>query len=231
LKRLTFFEGLVGSDADISAIFEIEEEYESALDIGESESNFEVQRQRRVIPIPRPRPSPSFTSQNTPPSPSNMPASARARLGSVVPKSIDAVQTLTSPLAQVFQPLVVDDNVPETTKPSTGPISISYGPATRRRVSSMQSTRPRYPESLNQAQTNAMKRFPPKPSPAEQSVLMQNLEERGESPSMERKDTAETGNDVGIINWMRRMEQMETRQERIESLLIQMAKDIRKLGE
>jgi len=80
-------------------------------------------------------------------------------------------------------------------------------------------------------QTNAMKRFPPKPSPAEQSVLMQNLEERGESPSMERKDMAETGNDVGIINWMRRMEQMETRQERIESLLIQMAKDIRKLGE
>jgi hypothetical protein len=42
---------------------------------------------------------------------------------------IDAVQNFTSPLTQVFLPLVVDDNVPETTKPSTGPIGVSYGPA------------------------------------------------------------------------------------------------------
>jgi hypothetical protein len=100
----------------------------------------------------------------------------------------------------------------------------------------MQSMQLRHPESLlNHAQTNAMKRFPPKSSPIEQSVLVQNLEEVREGPpSMERKppmNTAETGNDIGITDWMRRMEQMEKRQERIESLLVQMSKDIRKLGE
>jgi hypothetical protein len=145
------------------------------------------------------------------------------------------MHNFTSPLAQVFKPLAVHDNMPETIDPATGPtgpISVSYGAASRRRVSSMQSVQWRHPESLiNQAQANALKKFP---SPIERSALSESpghIQE--ESPLIERKppmDTAGNG-DVGVAEWTRRMDQIEKRQQRIEDLLVQLTKDIRKLGE
>jgi len=161
----------------------------------------------------------------------------RTRLNSAVGRGVDAMQSLPSPLAQVFQPLVVDDNMPETINSAAGPagpISISYGPASRRRVSSMQSMKQwRHPESLiNQAQANAMKKFPPKSSPVDQSALSESPGE-GDSPLTEQKppmDTAETAN-VGVPEWIKRIERMEKQQERIENLLVQIIKDIHKLGE
>lgn len=209
-------------------IFEIEEEFESALDTGETGSHWDHQPQHQASPIPP-------ISPNTPPTSSNMGPAPRARLSSAVSRGVDAVHTFTSPLAQVFQPLVVHDNAPDTvssTNGPTGPIAVSYGPASRRRLSSMQSMQLRHPESLiNQAQVNVSKKFPPKSSPIEQSALWQRPDRaHGESLLTERKpliDSMET-NDVGVSEWTRRMERMEKRQERIEELLVQLTKDIRK---
>ncbi|KAF8239383.1 receptor-activated Ca2+-permeable cation channel [Tricholoma matsutake] len=237
LKRLTFFEGLVGPGSDISAIFEIEEEFESALDTAESGNDFDSQQQPQASPNSQPLPSPSFAGPNTPSTPSNMSPTPRARLSSAVSRGIDTAQNFASPLAQVFKPLVVHDNSPETISPAagpTGPIVISYGPASRRRVSSMQSLQRRHPESLiNQAQANVLKRLPPMSSPVEQSALSESPDHiREESPLTERKSLMDTmvTDDAGGADWKRRMDRMEKRQERIEDLLVQLTKDIQKLG-
>lgn len=161
----------------------------------------------------------------------------RARLSSAVSRGIDTAQNFASPLAQVFKPLVVHDNSPESISPAagpTGPIVISYGPASRRRVSSMQSLQRRHPESLiNQAQANVLKRLPPMSSPVEQSALSESPDHiREESPLTERKSLMDTmvTDDAGGADWKRRMDRMEKRQERIEDLLVQLTKDIQKLG-
>jgi hypothetical protein len=161
-----------------------------------------------------------------------MTPAARARLSSAVSRGADAMQNFTSPLAQVFKPLAVHENMPETINPATGPagpVAVSYGPASRRRVSSMHSTQWRHPESLvHHTQANALKRFSPKSSPVEQSALSESPDHaRVVSPLTERKpslDTEYVGSD-----WTSRMDQMEKRQQRIEDLLIQLSKDIRKL--
>ena len=208
-------------------IFEIEEEFESALDTGETGSHWDHRPQHQASPIPQPPSSPSSTSPNTPPTSSNMGLAPRGRLSSAVSRGVDAAHTFTSPLAQVFKPLVVLDNALDAVSP--GPITVSYGPASRRRVSSIHSTQGlRHPDSLiNQAQANASKKLPPQCSPIEQSALWQSPDRtHGESPSTERKppiSSAET-DDVGVSEWTRRMERMEKRQERIEDMLIQLTK-------
>ncbi|EJF64109.1 hypothetical protein DICSQDRAFT_100749 [Dichomitus squalens LYAD-421 SS1] len=197
LKRLTLFEGLSGPDADIDAIFELEEELEeSALDMEETDSVPPIGiTPRRVSQASRRRPSgasirqmrrtPSSAGHSTPPrspsphkaelpepGPSTSPQSQtraqqppqhiplpRARLNSIVTRGLDVAQAAASPLAQIFQPLIVDDDiVPEAQAqipvdgsgahpgpgeghggapaPAPGAL-VSYGPATRRRLMSL----------------------------------------------------------------------------------------------
>ncbi|KAI9063882.1 hypothetical protein FKP32DRAFT_1571075 [Trametes sanguinea] len=196
LKRLTLFEGLTGPDADIDAIFELEEELEeSALDLEETDDVPPIEQarqQRRLSQASRRRASHSSQHQRrsststagrtTPPvpaspqqlksenagpssSPSNQQGQShmqappahiplpRARVNSLVTRGLELAQSASSPLAQIFQPLIVDDDgaPDDQTMFSEGAASagglsggncavttgISYGPATRRRLSSM----------------------------------------------------------------------------------------------
>ncbi|RPD64222.1 hypothetical protein L226DRAFT_460344 [Lentinus tigrinus ALCF2SS1-7] len=192
LKRLTFFEGLTGPEADIDAIFELEEELEeeSAVDMEETDDVAPMEAtRRRLSQVSRRRPSgashhtsrrPSTsTGRSTPPvpasphktefsapGPSTTPQSQsqslqplghiqfpRPRVNSIVTRGLDMAQAAASPLAQIFQPLIVDDDlIPEEQESdaannTTGPAGhgsgggppalVSYGPATRRRLMSM----------------------------------------------------------------------------------------------
>ncbi|KAI0644236.1 hypothetical protein C8Q79DRAFT_974910 [Trametes meyenii] len=185
-KRLTLFEGLTGPDADIDAIFELEEEFEeSALDMEEGDDvpPIDAGRQRRLSQASRRRASlssqhqrrasMSTTGRTTPPMPPSplkvehagpsaspdrnqalpqLPAPQphhialpRTRVNSVLTRGLELAQSASSPLAQIFQPLVVDDDLAAEersqsdagTPGASGAAAISYGPATRRRLSSM----------------------------------------------------------------------------------------------
>jgi hypothetical protein len=133
-----------------------------------------------------------------------------------------------SPLAQIFQPLVVQDPVEEEDRtgrvvgPGLGPSAISYGPANRRRVPSMNQvgSAQRRPSSLMGASPGSMA-----------AVLDEALREspmpheRGqgweEVPAEEvRADEEVEGGVVGV--WTKRLEGMEERQKRIEEMLVRL---------
>ncbi|KAL4248089.1 Transient receptor potential calcium channel [Abortiporus biennis] len=209
LKRLALFDGLMtGSDADIDAIFELEEEFEneSALDMQEAQplSPLEIRQRRMSVasrrhvsgsstagqhnhPSQPSQPSPSSSPRKIHRSPSSSPRKAelpspnapsaplphpplphpRQRINSILSRNLDLAQSSPSPLAQIFQPLIVDDEFNDmnntdqiqlqnqmTNGTSSNPdqqqqssvmppaVSIlSYGPATRRRLSSLTTQR------------------------------------------------------------------------------------------
>ena len=107
-----------------------------------------------------PGPSTSPQSQTRAQPPAQHIPLPRARLNSIVTRGLDVAQAAASPLAQIFQPLIVDDDlIPEeqaqipvdgssaqpghaegnggAPAPSPGGALVSYGPATRRRLMSM----------------------------------------------------------------------------------------------
>ncbi|KAL1747848.1 hypothetical protein HDZ31DRAFT_30933 [Schizophyllum fasciatum] len=159
ITRLSIFEGLAGADGGIEAIFEIEEELgASALDT-RSEGEIENGQPQALLPPSSPhqrRLSTSTTATKRRPStPVHSPTAVPPMQGQpplrIRANSIQGPQNFTSPLAQIFQPLIVDDdlleeedNASEVSSPpqATGvhfpsPPGVSYGPASRRRLSSM----------------------------------------------------------------------------------------------
>ncbi|KAG5647801.1 hypothetical protein DXG03_007723 [Asterophora parasitica] len=235
LKRLTFLEGLVGSDADINTIFEIEEEFESALDTNEDAADYSTpQRQRRTSTQSGPRPS----------NPSGSPLHApRLRLNSIVHRGSAAAHHFVSPLAQVFQPLPVHDAIPEepndksggsptiTTKsaPASVPVPVvSYGPASRRRLSSMHSA------TRGQRQLSLPDQTKEFPSTSRSLSPLPQMKRSGsphpiDSPSSPVPASAiedQAGESDAV--WVGRLEEMERRQARIEELLVQIAKDVKR---
>lgn len=163
------------------------------------------------------------------------PIALRRRLNSSIHKH-DVAQ---SPLAQVFRPIVLDDAlVPEDTVSDSAsggggsaflPQSqLSYGPATRRRLTSMQSLnrrpseswatkpaasgRPAYPSLDTRAETLT--------GPFSTSPDYRQGEERGIATAEEVEEIVE-GNG-GMNECMKRLERIEGQQERIEGLLIQL---------
>ncbi|PSS31019.1 hypothetical protein PHLCEN_2v2432 [Hermanssonia centrifuga] len=131
-RPLAFFEGLAGSEADIDAIFELEEEFEneSALDLTDAGPIPPVDfRHRRPSQPARPRGpssgsisnSPSPLQDSSPSSPARKPESSspaplsppplshialpRTRVNSI----LSMAQSAPSPLAQVFQPLMMHE--------------------------------------------------------------------------------------------------------------------------
>lgn len=235
LKRMTFFEGLAGSEADIDAIFEIEEDFESALDTGEGAHDVysQSQSQRRFsgasISPPAPPPQPQSSS---PPR-----AIPRLRVNSAVNRGADATAFIHSPLAQVFQPLVVDeDRFKTTTNNATNalfPTGISYGPASRRRLTSIQSMHRGAHEPLQtQLQLNTGKKFPiiarGSPKDREGPFRRELSSERMPETVTEVKEQEDASgtNNPGQAQWLERLTQIEQRQARIENLLSQIAKNI-----
>ncbi|KAI0708832.1 hypothetical protein C8T65DRAFT_718427 [Cerioporus squamosus] len=316
LKRLTFFEGLTGPEADIDAIFELEEELEeSALDLEETDDVPPIEAaRRRLSQVSRRRPSgtsqharrPSTsTGRSTPPvpaspqktefsapGPSSTPQSQsqslhppghihlpRPRVNSIVTRGLDMAQAAASPLAQIFQPLVVDDDlIPEESESeapgASGPAGhgsggappamVSYGPATRRRLMSLHAA-PAPPRRLRTysvagqghpppggygatgESSTALRRFPtnsPPPrsqlglllaqaplseSPDERSGRMEDaIEQQQRAMGGQTASQLETEGSHETSEWERRLESIEERQKRIEEMLVEISKNLRR---
>ncbi|KAF8825718.1 hypothetical protein HHX47_DHR6000112 [Lentinula edodes] len=198
LKRLSIFEGLAGSDSDIDAIFEIEEELDTT---------------------------------------------------------------------QIYQPLVVDDDLPLASDesldqvpsvPQGGAPLISYGPTTRRRLSSMQGvhrrntsdvgllrqsnnnlgTPNRHLQHVQQQQQRSQQNFPSMQEVMSGADGVISESPPGQSPSSHGgldiptagQIQEEEGSAGGASQWSERLAKLEERQERIENLLEGIAKDLRDRG-
>jgi len=211
---MTFFEGLVGVDADINAVFEIEEEFDSALD-ADNNDGFSIRNRGR------------------------RPSSRTERVTTGVPlgkfNTTMSAQSY-SPLAQVYNPVVIDDNMEDSSNPghSAQPV-ISYGPATRRRFTPIQ----RRPVGLSdQAHSTQLRRFPTIPtmnmkkvSPPAHGILRSRSQDRylkmqpSTAPQSEVSDMSD-GEHPQRPEFMQRLDDIEKRQERIESLLIHISQTI-----
>lgn len=182
------FEGFAGSGNDIDAIFEVEEEFESALDTRDDDGDHEYREwQPRKESMNGGPQAPRFGGQSSPQKqgkrPSRSPPRApRLRMDSLLPSkppggpsSFNPSQAAFSPLAQVFQPVVLDDLNEDghtvTTGVSLEGPGISYGPASRRRLTSIvQGKKPSHEALRQHAQTNAaLRRFPIQPPALSQS--------------------------------------------------------------
>ncbi|KAJ6610203.1 hypothetical protein B0H10DRAFT_2438133 [Mycena sp. CBHHK59/15] len=230
-KLLNFFEGLAGSDGDIDAVFEIEDELmESALatdDAGTNGDAFKLHRQRRMSP---------YSSPTRPQPPSHLPFPQTNLLPLLFHARSPFLALEPGPLAQIFQPLVVDDGLisEETAHEqdparaqaqhnigSAPPPGVSYGPAYRRRLSSMHVHAPQSQVRHNQESARLL--FPSGDDPFSASP-----EERGISTeSLPTAETVEENKDIDGSLWTKRLQKMEARQERIEVLL---EKIVQKLG-
>jgi len=111
-----------------------------------------------------------------------------------------------SPLAQLFQPLIVDDAFREDTCPQAqaGPLDVSYGPASRRRLSSGTMLQRVLP--TNREQENDMVA-----TSGERTDLLWEPETA--------EETREKESTLGSLEWARRLDGIEKRQKRMEELL------------
>ncbi|KAG6844774.1 hypothetical protein H0H87_003892 [Tephrocybe sp. NHM501043] len=234
------FDALPRQLKKMSKIFEIEEEFESALDINDTASYQVHERPRRMSSGPA-------QYNQTPAGPTG--SIPHTRLTSIMHRGGEAAQSFTSPLAQVFQPLIVDNTIPEepgdktesspASPGATGPIpfpsAVSYGSASRRRLSSVYVTQG-HPQSspplFQQVQAKKVAMFPKSSSPPRSSAFSRSPERIAPaSPStateaLEESKADEVGR-LGGVAVERRLEEMEKRQERIEELLKQIARDVR----
>ncbi|KAF7308559.1 hypothetical protein HMN09_00705000 [Mycena chlorophos] len=266
-KIFNFFEGLAGSDHDIDAVFEIEDEVmSSALALDESSANEDVSKahdQRRLspyssptrptvtppTPVPgaahpsHPTPGPATpVSASPPPARPGPPPGPRARVASLMHRGTEVAQTFTSPLAQIFQPLIVDDGgIPEevinnqhlqapampqspATSAGNGSAISSSSAAYRRRLSSMHVRNPStagvgHATGLHARRASEAPRMLFPTSEAE-GVFSASPDEHSSMPTAE--DVEEKKGE-----WIERLDKIEARQERIEEMLEQI---IRKLG-
>ncbi|OJA14994.1 hypothetical protein AZE42_04319 [Rhizopogon vesiculosus] len=260
LKRMSFFEGLVGSGGDIDIIFEVEQEMDnSALDTGDygelpplgaiaqrrpsrksdHETSLRHARSLKESQSERQRPArprlelPSTNVQPPSPSQPELPtwqasqpsgiSALRRRVNSQFSRD-DMAQGI-SPLAQVFQPLVVDDDVPKDGLPQSIPLHlVSYGPASRRRLASIQSGR-RATDTPDSTPTT--QRRSPWPvintrrevfdDPGSLSTSLQN-----DQPETAQESEETSSEDSSMVRWFKRIESMEERQKRIEDMLLEL---------
>ncbi|KAJ7180666.1 hypothetical protein C8R46DRAFT_1070191 [Mycena filopes] len=240
------FKLLSSSDSDIDTVFEIQDELnESALgteEIVHSNGDAFKLRQRRMSPFSsptRPHPPPQPTASHLQPeasssatSPPRQVPAPRTRVASLMNRGAEVAHTFTSPLAQLFQPLVVDDGgIPEDEVPNHSgaaappPAGVSYGPAYRRRLSSMhvrdQSGQggPAHMHMRRTSETPRMQ-FPAGPTGGGDDNPF------SASPDDRSLPTAEDVEENQDTPWMQRLEKMEERQERIEGLLEKIAQSL-----
>lgn len=262
LKRLSLFEGLAGSDADIDIIFEVVEDSEEAVDtenyadlpLPQTALQRQISRKSDGRPSRSPlRPSHSLkkrTESRRTPSPSTnqssgasrpsehirhsfAPAALRRRLNSMFNKT----DTLPSPLAQVFQPVVVDDEIPEehafdkgvSLQPHSGNgHMVSYGPASRRRLSSMHLVSRRGADSAVQASDSSQRpAFPVVDTRPEVLVAGPLSASPNRQPETVEQMEETMENSGGLLELSERIKDMEDRQKRIEGILIQLSASLR----
>lgn len=171
---------------------------------------------------------------------------ARNRVTSLMHRGADAAQTFTSPLAQIFQPLVVDDGgIPEdsvptvqhnsTPVPSSGPApppaGVSYGPAYRRRLSSVHVQPGHAQGQSGHSHGQFGHRRPSSEGPRMLFPTGAGADDPFSGSPDDRSASLPTAEDVEEkkdVEWMQRLEKMEARQERIEGLLERIARDLQK---
>ncbi|KAG2136259.1 hypothetical protein BD769DRAFT_1439794 [Suillus cothurnatus] len=253
LKRMSFFEGLVGSGSTI----DVKKTDNSALDIGDHgelpvagamaqrrpsrKSDHQTslhptrsfkEPQSQLQPPPRSQPELTSTHARLPlpqqPGPVSYHASQASgastlhrRVNSQISRA-DITQCI-SPLAQVFQPLLmddVDDDTKEGTPQSNTAPLVSYGPASRR-LASMQSVMRPDPIPIVQ-------RRPPLPVINTRPEIFDSSGSLSDSPQENSQpETAEEAEensfeDRSMVRWLERMKRMEERQKRIEDLLLEL---------
>ncbi|KAH9907662.1 uncharacterized protein B0H18DRAFT_1131545 [Fomitopsis serialis] len=251
IKRMTFFEGLSGPDADIDADLRNRRFYEnSALDMEDADQTaptdiLQHRRPSQASRASRRRHSSAlrnvaFHEKRAPHERTLVHPLPRNRLNSIVTRGLDTAQSLASPLAQVFQPLIMDQEN-ETEQPAQdGGALVSYGPASRRRLSSMQ----RRPTAMGQmghtdpfggvlfsGHAGAGQGLGARKST---DVVVEPGDERrtefgdrdrdarsvhGQSHSHEPLETAEEEQEESRMPMDRRLDGIERRQQRIEELL------------
>lgn len=157
-------------------------------------------------------------------------AAPRQRLGSILNRGAEAAHNIASPLAQIFIPLVVDDDIPEESGNGSSsmlnvPTGISYGPASRRKQSMMHRT-PTVENAL--ARTH---RFPSMGSHESRDAHVASSSPDPISDivghGMETAEEAEEeeDNSGGMIRWMERLDKLEQGQKRIEDLLLKISEN------
>ncbi|TFK65590.1 hypothetical protein BDN72DRAFT_900556 [Pluteus cervinus] len=250
IKRMSLFEGLAGSDADIDVIFEIEEELNnSALDTSTEDSASPEFRsgERRLSGMSDARPQPPPQAAYSQPIPA-----PRLRLNSHAPK----MEASMSPLAQVYQLPSLDNGIPEEADSlSTGVTSGAL--LGRRRLLSMQHPAQRkdsgfsHPSQIlaqqqHQHQQHAfpIPRSPRSPGHQQQtltpptklgfpsrSLSSQDHQQQGFSESPQpivlSEELADRDKEGSV---MTRLEIIEKQQKRIEELLTQIANGMKSNG-
>ncbi|KAI0050965.1 hypothetical protein FA95DRAFT_1554998 [Auriscalpium vulgare] len=250
-KRLTFFEGLTGGGADIDAIFDLEDELGSALDTEDSgvappigrQRSISVSQQRRASAsgfrptMSRPLPTAQPQPQKDEPANGAQPGPARHRVTSILNRGANEAAQAFSPLAQIFQPLVVDDNViPEEDHPQTGTRdAVSYGPASRRRLSTMKRPGSDFQQQQQQQQqspgsplglsASPLRKFPTGESPGRRTLAeSSDSHSVGEIETLEQ--TEEKESTLGALQWARKLDGLDKRMRRMEELLSEIAKNL-----
>jgi hypothetical protein len=216
MRWVCFLRGRIPDRTFIPQIFELEEQLDSALEshdqgvppsMGHPRTGL-VQRTRGSSGSHNYRRVPSQSSMKPDRSPGRQP---RPRVVPVYHRPAETVQA--SPLAQIFQPLIVDEVIPEDARPyARTRDGVSYGPATRRRLSS--TTTLQRMISSGRESDNVVGR-----SPDEQSEAI------WEPETVE--DTEEKESMLGSLHWARRLDSIEKRQERIEELLYEVLRGMR----
>ncbi|KAK2463515.1 hypothetical protein APHAL10511_004266 [Amanita phalloides] len=205
IRRLALFEGLVGPDSDIDVVFEIAELAETD-GVHEEHESRPAQRPRRLSVKSTINAGRSASPLNIP---SNLP---RLRRNSARPP--DSFHA-PSPLAQLYQPLLVDNDAVDECDEDRGtlaPSVVSYGPTTKRRLTSVIPTQRRnIPDlTLNSRQLPPMERD--KLSPP--NILSQSPEQVEMLGNGQAESKNNGSPDVG-----KTLEEMEKRQRRMEELL------------
>ncbi|KAJ7898434.1 receptor-activated Ca2+-permeable cation channel [Mycena leptocephala] len=159
---------------------------------------------------------------------------ARNRVTSLMHRGADAAQTFTSPLAQIFQPLVVDDGgIPEDSVPTVQHNStpVPYGPAYRRRLSSVHVQPGHAQGQSGHSHGQFGHRRPSSEGPRMLFPTGAGADDPFSGSPDDRSASLPTAEDVEEkkdVEWMQRLEKMEARQERIEGLLERIARDLQK---
>ncbi|KAF9482552.1 hypothetical protein BDN70DRAFT_874905 [Pholiota conissans] len=241
LKRMTIFEGLAGAEADIDVIFELEEE--SALDTtGETNDDISIQNGRQPSHSSMRRLSGASsrrgrTGHPQPPSKT----SPHTRLNTLIGR-VNDVNTF-SPLAQVYNPLLAHDLAHDDHNrdplihgsPSAAQ-AISYGPASRRRLTSILSTqqrpsldtfgqsshRPSRIVSGQETSSPPQYGIPPRSRSQDPPHSARNPISAQEVKDMED----DTGENPEQITVMSRLDNIERQQAKIESLLLEISKNV-----
>ncbi|KAF8586037.1 hypothetical protein K439DRAFT_1646379 [Ramaria rubella] len=230
IKRMSFFEGLVGAGADIDAVFDIEDELTPDAELSNQT------RSRRPSSSAKTFKRSSFGAHSQSNGQSNVPSTPEHRSPPLqahqrpraIPQRVagvaEAFSQNISPLAQVYSPLPMDDDIVEDSALSSSPspfvstTGVSYGPATRRRFSSM----------VHRRTAND-----PGPGFSGEGSSVKRLESgssNNEGYSLAEEGVPETVTELeseeehlgGNVNLEKRLAGMEARQQRIEEMLIQL---------